>query len=67
LAVLTSIADGKHDDPQYVIKQYFKHKEMASILQNCDESVVVEYVDNPKVVEALETLRTLFNSKVEGT
>jgi RNA binding exosome subunit len=33
LAIQTSIADGKHGDRGYVLKQYLKHLSMAEALQ----------------------------------
>lgn len=33
LAVLTAIADGKHQDRKYVLKEYLRHLAMAELLQ----------------------------------
>lgn len=34
LAVLTSIADGKHTDPKHVAKEFIRHYEIANKLQS---------------------------------
>lgn len=59
LAVLTAIADCKQHDNQYILKQYFRHKEMATMIQSMKEDVLVEAIENPRLVEILKELQNL--------
>lgn len=44
LAVLTSIADGKHQDKNYVIEQYLKHLTFAQSLQELNEEDLKKFI-----------------------
>ncbi len=59
LAVLTAIADCKHHDHKYILKQYFRHKEMASLIQSCDETSLVQALENPKLAEVFKLMESL--------
>jgi len=59
LAVLTAIADCKQHDNKYILKQYFRHREMAALIQETDETTLVQAVENPQLLELFKTMQSL--------
>lgn len=62
LAILTAIADGRQHDNKYVVKQFYRHLKFANLLQSVKDEVLVQYVENPQLIAALEQL----DKAVEG-
>lgn len=59
LAVLTAIADGRHHDKEYVIKQFLAHLEFASILQECAVDQLAKVLDCQALLDKLKEIQTI--------
>ena len=57
LAVLTSIADGRHNDKEYVMRQFFSHLEFASILQECSNEQLSKVLSCESVLKKLDEIQ----------
>lgn len=56
LAVSTAIADGRHHDNAYIVKQFLRHLQFAALVQKATPEQLVIAVENPKVLELFEAI-----------
>jgi hypothetical protein len=61
LAVAVAIADGKQDDMQFIVKQYYKYYKFAALLQSASVQDVVDVIENPKLEELFSKLQEELN------
>lgn len=56
LAVLTAIADGKHNDNEHITKQFLRHLKFAALLQKADPAQLATILGDPKILDLIKQL-----------
>jgi hypothetical protein len=56
LAILTAIADHRQHDNEFIIKQFLRHLEFASILQKANIDQLNSLITNPETLKILKDL-----------
>lgn len=62
LAIQTAIADGRHHDTQYIVKQFHRHYETAALLQKLTPDQIVQILEDERVIKIIKELDDVFSS-----
>ena len=63
LAVSTAIADGKQHDNEYIVKQFLRHMQFASLLQKANPQQLSEALNCSRTLELIKNLDEQVMSK----
>jgi hypothetical protein len=56
LAVSTAIAEGKHNDNEYIVKQFLRHLQFASLLQKATPEQLTEVTKTESMIALMKQL-----------